>query len=112
MLNALHAKVVPDVGGATRFLDSTGETRARGPHLGSFSEPSPDPSPECGTHAGALRAGAAPAGVFSLDELAALAHSTLTVSADCTSDFAGAPDADVTPLGMPHVHPALQRPTL
>ena len=63
--------------------------------------------PEC-THAGALRAGAAPAGVFSLDELAALAHSTLTVSADCISDFAGAPDADITPLGMPHVHPALQ----
>jgi hypothetical protein len=32
VLNALHAKCVPAVGGATRFLDSTGALRAGAAH--------------------------------------------------------------------------------
>ena len=40
--------------------------------------------------------------------LAALSHTTLTVSHEWISDFQGAPEEDIKPLGMPHVHDAVQ----
>ena len=58
VLNALHAKCVPNVGGNTRFLDSTGAL-----HDSSSG------------------------GVFCAEEIEALKHSTLTVSHEWISDF-------------------------
>jgi taurine dioxygenase len=79
VLNTLHARVVPATGGATHFLDATA----------------------------ALRAGV-DGGPFSHAELAALHRSTLTVSHEWISDFATAGEEDIAPLGMPHVHEAVQ----
>ena len=78
VLNTLHARVVPPTGGATQFLDASA----------------------------ALRAGEA--GPFSREELARLRRTTLSVSHEWISDFANASEEDIAPLGMPHVHEAVQ----
>lgn len=75
IVNALYAKVVPDVGGDTHFLDSTGALRA---------------------------------GHFGLDTEEQLRHTTITVSHEWISDFKNASPADIEPMGMPHLHDAVQ----
>ena len=78
VLNTLHAKVAPNVGGKTLFLDPSAALRD------------------------------AADGPFSAEELEALRHTTLTVSHEWISDFEGAPEEDIVPFGMPHVHDAVQ----
>ena len=45
---------------------------------------------------------------LSFKEREALRHTSLTVSHEWISDFRGAPEEDIAPLGMPHLFDAVQ----
>ena len=99
VINVLNAKCVPPVGGKTQFLDSTGAL-----HAGALTDAN-----GAASSLGGAETNADCRPVFTPAEREALDHTTLTVSHEWISDFAGAPMEDITPMGMPHVHDAIQR---
>lgn len=115
MLNTLHAKAVPSSGGHTLFLDSSAALRAGA--AGPFA-----PSELEALHASTLTVSHEWSGwtrrrtarrKAARDASCRARRSGATARAravrrGAVSDFEGAPPEDIEPLGMPHVHAAVQ----